>query len=206
MSNLTTYDFNGHQIRTIKDINGAVWWGMKDLIAALELEETATRWWLWLECEEKDNKSFLGPGGRQYMRMINRDGIRKMLKDSPVASDFKRWAAGLFRINSAGQAEKREIKKPLSDSLLTPTKIGQAVGGVSAQQVNQLLVNLGMQRPVKDYNKKRYLLTKAGEALGVTTIICKQNNEETTSVMWKRPIINLVAARLRAERRNSQHV
>lgn len=205
MGTVATYDFNSHQIRTIKCIDGRVWWGMKDLIVALELEETATRWWLWLECNEKCNKSFLGRGGRQYLRVVSRAGVYKMLKDSPVSSDFKCWAAGIFRGKSAGPPGKKEILTPSSDGLLTATSIGQAIGGVSAQQVNQLLINLGMQRPVMDFNKKRYLLTDVGRVLGVTTIILKENGEEVSSVMWNKDIINLVEARMRAEKRNFQH-
>jgi hypothetical protein len=198
MSNVSMHEFKGHRIRTIKDMNGHVWWGLKDVVSALELGDTPTRWYWWLEDVEKDNKSYLASGGRQYLRMVNRSGLNKMLADSPVEEDFKAWANGLFA---------RQTRPPAAmDCLYTPTRIGEAVGGLSAQQVNQLLCRLGMQMPVMDFNRKRYVLTPVGKALGVAQTFRKENNEEGDSVMWRKPIINLLASRLRAEKRNSQHV
>lgn len=195
---LNTYEFNGKPIRMIKDMDGRMWWALKDLAAALQVDDENASWWLRLGPDERDTKSFLSDGGRQYLRMVNRDGVRRMLADSLVEYDFKQWANRVFKHVTA--ARKKENSTRNTDNLLTPTKIGEAMGGLSAQQVNQLLVNIGMQRAVMDFNKRRYTLTDVGRVFGVVSTIKKKNAEEVDSVLWQQPVINLLEARLRAEK------
>lgn len=91
MSHPSVYEFNGNPIRTITDSCGALWWCLKDSVRALNLDATPIEYWLFLEHHEKSNKSFLVANGRQYLRMINHDGLFRLLTDSPVADEFIRW-------------------------------------------------------------------------------------------------------------------
>jgi hypothetical protein len=207
MTMLTTHNFNGQTIRMITGIDGE-WFGLKDVVRALQLEEPPIVWWSMFDDSERKNKSILCRDGRQYLRVVNRDGVRKMLDQSPVAIDFKRWAEGELGKNSDYTPIKpasADATSTNSGGLLTPTKIGQAIGGLSAQQVNKLLVDLGMQQPLNDFDKRRYMLTEVGQLLGVTMAVKKNNNEEVDSVLWKEPIIKLVGALARAEQRTSDN-
>lgn len=201
MSNPSIYEFCGNSIRTITDSYGSLWWCLKDLVNALNLDATTTEYWLFLEPHEKSNKAFLSSEGRQYLRMINHDGLFRLLVDSPVADAFIRWEDDTI-VNFSNPAGKKEIFHKQMENLLTPTKIGMLIGGLSAQRVNQILEDIGMQRSLMDFDKRRYLLTDVGKAFGVMTTVVKNNGEDVSSVMWREPIVNLVAARLREENRD----
>lgn len=200
MPGLTIHNFQGKTIRAITDGSRRTWWSIKDILAAIDSPESPAAWWNRLDGDQKENMAFIGPQGRQYLRVISIQGLRRIVDAAPDKGPLMRLVEGALK-------EGRTAAGGLSENfkMLTPTQIGAALGGITPQTVNALLVRLGMQRPVMDFNRKRYLLTDVGRIAGIETAVKKENGEEVVNIMWKATVINLISAKAQAEQRKIEH-
>ncbi|MBC2741577.1 MAG: hypothetical protein HGJ93_00630 [Desulfosarcina sp.] len=221
---LKTREYNGQPVRSTI-YRGQVWWSIKDVARALDIDETATALFWQLQEDEKNNPSFLTEKGRQYLRCCNRKGMLYLIGKSENGEAFQQWvetrfkrelAAKMEKIDGLRQAGRDEEKQPDSGAcdvqlepddtgMVTPTQIGKALG-ITAQQVNYLMVAVGMQKTVMDLNRKRYLLTAVGKHFGVVRRVNKANGEETGQVLWDQSVVGIVAAKNRSVERNAKGV
>lgn len=92
MSELTTFDFHGEQVRVTGDSDSPRFVGT-DVLAILDLDRTAYRR---LDDDEKGVDSIHTPGGEQNVTVVTESGLYSLILGSrkPSAREFKRWVTG----------------------------------------------------------------------------------------------------------------
>lgn len=91
MNNLTTWNYNSSEVRTIEK-GGEPWWVLSDVCKVLEItnsRNTAAR----LDEDEKDVTLVDTLGGNQNMTIINESGLYSVIlrSDKPQAKPFRKW-------------------------------------------------------------------------------------------------------------------
>ena len=126
---LMPFDYEGREIRVVKDEQGDPWFVAADVCAVLQLPEThkaVAR----LDDDEKDRNSIPTPGGSQSMTVVSESGLYNLVLGSrkAEAKRFKRWVATLLGFDIQ-EVQLNEIRH----SALLP--IGFAVACAQASHV-----------------------------------------------------------------------
>ncbi len=89
---LVLFDYNGRQIRIIKDDKGEPWFVAKDVSGILGYRDAFNASWI-LDADEKATHFVSTPGGEQNLIIINEPGLYNLIlrSDKPEAKPFKRW-------------------------------------------------------------------------------------------------------------------
>lgn len=92
MNKLIPFDFDGRQLRAVKDAAGEPWFVAADVCAMLTIgnsRDTMAR----LDAEDKGVGSIDTPSGTQKMSIVNESGLYALILGSrkPEAKAFKRW-------------------------------------------------------------------------------------------------------------------
>lgn len=92
MSDVTPFDFHGHEVRVLTDGDGEPRWVAADVAKILEFTE-ASAMTRHLDEDEKGLSSWQTPGGEQQMITITESGLYSAILRSrkPEAKEFKRW-------------------------------------------------------------------------------------------------------------------
>ena len=93
MTKLAVFSFGNHEIRTITDEHGEVWFVANDLCAALELENPRDALAKHVDEEDVAKRDTLTPGGLQKLNHVNESGLYALIFGSrkESAKRFKRW-------------------------------------------------------------------------------------------------------------------
>lgn len=92
-SQITPFDFNGNNVRTIADDQGEPWFVLKDVCDVLEMQAphmVAKR----LDQQDRNTTSVLASDGKRYQTtIVNESGLYDVILDSrkPQAREFRRW-------------------------------------------------------------------------------------------------------------------
>ena len=91
MNNIIEMSYNGSEIRSI-DIDGQIWWVLKDVCKILDLS-TPAKVSERLDEDEKGMTSIHTRGGSQNVTIINESGLYSVIlrSDKPEAKPFRRW-------------------------------------------------------------------------------------------------------------------
>lgn len=89
---VTPFDFNGANVRTITDDDGEPWFVLKDVCDVLEItnpRNAAAR----ITSSDKGVRAMDTPGGTQNLTVVNESGLYDVILDSrkPQAREFRRW-------------------------------------------------------------------------------------------------------------------
>ena len=187
MNELTTWSFEGSEIRTV-DLNGEPWWVLKDVCTVLELTtpaKVAER----LEDDEKGMSLIHTLGGEQNMTIINESGLYSVIlrSDKPQAKPFRKWVTsevlptirktGGYTINDDSQniqlrkleVQEQNAKTRMAALLMKMT----AVDTLSTEYKNiltakaaEVLTGVPVLPPVK--SEKTYSAGEIGQMFGVS--------------------------------------
>jgi prophage antirepressor-like protein len=131
------FNFNGHELRAIKDVNGEPWFVAKDVAEVLEYSdaEAMTRK---LDDDEKQNLQIVGFGPRG-VNVINESGLYACILTSkkPEAKRFKRWVTHdvLPTIRKTGSYSAAKTTPPAAagvETLSTASQVFTALFTVSS--------------------------------------------------------------------------
>ena len=82
------------------------------------------------------------------------------------------------------------LPSPDQDRTLIATELGQRLGGLSAQAVNKLLADAGLQFRNEEGH---WQMTATGRSLGVLTEVARANSEGTSQQLrWRESVLNLL--------------
>ena len=89
---VTPFNFDKYQVRTVRHDTGEVWFVAQDVCEALSLDDTSkavSR----LDDDERGTNSILTPSGDQQMLIISESGLYSLVLTSrkPEAKRFKKW-------------------------------------------------------------------------------------------------------------------
>lgn len=92
MKQITPFDFDGHEVRTLNDDQGQTWFVAADVAGVLEYRD-ASRLTRLLADDEKGAHIVGTLGGNQQMAVINEPGLYRAIfsSRSPKAEPFRRW-------------------------------------------------------------------------------------------------------------------
>jgi len=106
MNDVTKFQFNNNDVRTITNETGDVWFVVKDVCDILELENV-TKALLKIPGNHKGVNSIQTPGGIQKMNVIDEPGLYRLIlrSDKPAAESFMEWITSevLPSIRKTGQ-------------------------------------------------------------------------------------------------------
>ena len=93
MTKLAVFSFGNHEIRTVSDEHGEVWFVANDLCAALELVNPSKALADHVDAEDITRSETLTPGGLQKLNHVNESGLYALIFGSrkESAKRFKRW-------------------------------------------------------------------------------------------------------------------
>ena len=93
MTKLAVFSFGNHEIRTITDEHGEVWFVANDVCAALELMNPHDALAKHVDQEDLAKRDTLTPGGLQKLNHVNESGLYALIFGSrkESAKRFKRW-------------------------------------------------------------------------------------------------------------------
>ncbi len=159
MNNLTTWNYNNSEIRTVT-INEEPWWVLKDICMILDIQnhkDISAR----LEEDEKGVDLIDTPGGKQSMTIVNESGLYSVIlrSDKPQAKPFRKWITSevLPSIRKHGAYMTPEtIERTLSDpdfiiQLATTLKTEQEKNKKLEIKVSSLTVDNQIMQPKADY-------------------------------------------------------
>ena len=127
MNNLTTFQFNNIQVRTVL-INGDAWFVGKDICNVLEIEDSKSSLRR-LKDYEKGVHTIPTPGGHQSMTVISESGLYRLVLTSrkPQAEPFQDWVCqevipqirktGSYSVNQQPQLPEYEKAVKVADSI-----------------------------------------------------------------------------------------
>lgn len=94
-SNILPFNYNGHQLSTITDGNGDIWFVAKEVADILEYSD-AYEMTKRLDDDEKLNRRIAGTGQRRDTTLINESGLYSSILNctKPEAKPFKKWVTG----------------------------------------------------------------------------------------------------------------
>ncbi len=133
---LMPFDYEGREIRVVKDEQGDPWFVAADVCAALQLPEThkaVAR----LDDDEKDRNSIPTPGGSQSMTVVSESGLYNLVLGSrkAEAKRFKRWVThevlpAIRKTGSYAVPAMAALPAPTQDRVTSLLLIGEAVAKV----------------------------------------------------------------------------
>lgn len=133
---LMPFDYEGREIRVVKDEQGDPWFVAADVCAVLQLPEThkaVAR----LDDDEKDRNSIPTPGGSQSMTVVSESGLYNLVLGSrkAVAKRFKRWVThevlpAIRKTGSYAVPAMAALPAPTQDRVTSLLLIGEAVAKV----------------------------------------------------------------------------
>lgn len=93
MTKLAVFSFGNHEIRTVSDEHGEVWFVANDVCAALELMNPHDALAKHVDQEDLAKRDTLTPGGLQKLNHVNESGLYALIFGSrkESAKRFKRW-------------------------------------------------------------------------------------------------------------------
>ena len=93
MTKLAVFSFGNHEIRTVSDEHGEVWFVANDVCAALELVNPHDALAKHVDQEDLAKRDTLTPGGLQKLNHVNESGLYALIFGSrkESAKRFKRW-------------------------------------------------------------------------------------------------------------------
>ena len=93
MTKLAVFSFGNHEIRTVTDEHGEVWFVANDICAALELTNPHKALADHVDREDLTQRDTLTPGGLQKLNHVNESGLYALIFGSrkESAKRFKRW-------------------------------------------------------------------------------------------------------------------
>ena len=93
MTKLAVFSFGNHEIRTVSDEHGEVWFVANDVCAALELVNPSKALADHVDAEDITRSETLTPGGLQKLNHVNESGLYALIFGSrkESAKRFKRW-------------------------------------------------------------------------------------------------------------------
>ena len=116
---ITPFNFNGNNVRTIADDQGEPWFVLKDVCDVLEItnpRNAAAR----IASSDKGVRAMDTPGGTQNITIVNESGLYDVILDSrkPQAREFRRWVTAevIPSIRKhGGYLTERKIEEVLAD-------------------------------------------------------------------------------------------
>ena len=133
---LMPLDYEGREIRVVKDEQGDPWFVAADVCAVLQLPEThkaVAR----LDDDEKDRNSIPTPGGSQSMTVVSESGLYNLVLGSrkAEAKRFKRWVThevlpAIRKTGSYAVPAMAALPAPTQDRVTSLLLIGEAVAKV----------------------------------------------------------------------------
>jgi len=133
---LMPFDYEGREIRVVKDDQGDPWFVAADVCAVLQLPEThkaVSR----LDDDEKDRNSIPTPGGSQSMTVVSESGLYNLVLGSrkAEAKRFKRWVThevlpAIRKTGSYAVPAMTALPAPTQDRVTSLLLIGEAVAKV----------------------------------------------------------------------------
>lgn len=133
---LMPFDYEGREIRVVKDDQGDPWFVAADVCAVLKLPEThkaVSR----LDDDEKDRNSIPTPGGSQSMTVVSESGLYNLVLGSrkAEAKRFKRWVThevlpAIRKTGSYAVPAMAALPAPTQDRVTSLLLIGEAVAKV----------------------------------------------------------------------------
>lgn len=133
---LMPFDYEGREIRVVKDEQGDPWFVAADVCAVLQLPEThkaVAR----LDDDEKDRNSIPTPGGSQSMTVVSESGLYNLVLGSrkAEAKRFKRWVThevlpDIRKTGSYAVPAMAALPAPTQDRVTSLLLIGEAVAKV----------------------------------------------------------------------------
>lgn len=133
---LMPFDYEGREIRVVKDDQGDPWFVAADVCAVLQLPEThkaVSR----LDDDEKDRNSIPTPGGSQSMTVVSEAGLYNLVLGSrkAEAKRFKRWVThevlpAIRKTGSYAVPAMAALPAPTQDRVTSLLLIGEAVAKV----------------------------------------------------------------------------
>lgn len=133
---LMPFDYEGREIRVVKDDQGDPWFVAADVCAVLQLPEThkaVSR----LDDDEKDRNSIPTPGGSQSMTVVSESGLYNLVLGSrkAEAKRFKRWVThevlpAIRKTGSYAVPAIAALPAPTQDRVTSLLLIGEAVAKV----------------------------------------------------------------------------
>lgn len=132
---------------------------------------------------------------RQFFNIAKTIG----LDDNQATLKAGQVAKKLCGIDVLGLMEIESLAAPRDEHTLTPRQIGQELGDISAQRVNQELLKLGFQSFTIDGKGHRvYHLTEAGKPFGRLEDTARAHTEGGVTVLRGYPgIIDILGSQLR---------
>ena len=93
MTKLAVFSFGNHEIRTVTDEHGEIWFVANDICAALELTNPHKALADHVDREDLTQRDTLTPGGLQKLNHVNESGLYALIFGSrkESAKRFKRW-------------------------------------------------------------------------------------------------------------------
>ena len=133
---LMPFDYEGREIRVVKDEQGDPWFVAADVCAVLQLPEThkaVAR----LDDDEKDRNSIPTLGGIQSMTVVSESGLYNLVLGSrkAEAKRFKRWVThevlpAIRKTGSYAVPAMAALPAPTQDRVTSLLLIGEAVAKV----------------------------------------------------------------------------
>ena len=113
--NLTTFNFNQVNVRTVTDDQGNPWFVAADLLEIMSLDRKALER---VDADDKGVSQIHTPGGKQNMTTVNESGMYSLVLSSvkPDAKAFKKWVTSevLPTIRKTGSYSVKSIQEQSS--------------------------------------------------------------------------------------------
>lgn len=114
--NLTSFNFNQVNVRTVIDSDGNPWFIAADLLEIMSLDRKALER---VDADDKGVSQIHTPGGKQNMTTVNESGMYSLVLSSvkPEAKAFKKWitAEVLPSIRKTGSYSVQQSRIPLDE-------------------------------------------------------------------------------------------
>ena len=131
---LAPFDFEGRQVRIVKDAQGEPWFVAADVLSTISLDRKALER---LDDDEKGVNSIHTPGGVQEMTTVNEPGLYALVLGSrkAEAKRFKRWVThevlpAIRKTGSYAVPAVAALPAPTQDRVTSLLLIGEAVAKV----------------------------------------------------------------------------
>ena len=131
---LAPFDFEGRQVRIVKDAQGEPWFVAADVLSTISLDRKALER---LDDDEKGVNSIHTPGGVQEMTTVNEPGLYALVLGSrkAEAKRFKRWVThevlpAIRKTGSYAVPAIAALPAPTQDRVTSLLLIGEAVAKV----------------------------------------------------------------------------
>ena len=119
---ITPFNYNGHQLSTITDEQGEVWFIAKDVCQVLDHSNVSAA----LANLDDDERSKFKLGRQGEVNVINESGLYSLILNSrkPEAKPFKKWVTGevLPTIRKTGKYEAPSAKPKQATAVVSQTR------------------------------------------------------------------------------------